>query len=116
MKMGKAAWAKPSAMFTDESHRQQVEYGKMQETYNPFINRINQVVQHRLLHPNDDIPEPYEVLVRYMNPPEKLVEEAQSELDSLISAADVKKGKAILILSSNYLLNIYCPLLIDSTT
>jgi ATP-dependent DNA helicase 2 subunit 2 len=67
----------------------------MQDTYNPFINRINQVVQHRLLHPDDDIPEPYEVLVRYMNPPEELVESAQSVLDSLIGAADVKKGKTM---------------------
>jgi ATP-dependent DNA helicase 2 subunit 2 len=79
----------------------------MQETYNPFINRINQVVQHRLLHPNDDIPEPYEVLIRYMNPPEELVESAQSELDSLISAADVKKGMKVQILTRNCLIKVY---------
>jgi ATP-dependent DNA helicase 2 subunit 2 len=66
----------------------------LQDAYNPFINRINQVVQHRLIHPNQQIPEPYEVLTKFMNPPADLVKIAHSKLEDVIKAADVKKGGA----------------------
>src|ERR1700760_3035933 len=66
------------------------EYGKMDETYSPLVSRVNQVVRHRAIYPDDPLPEPYDLLTKYMEPPEKLLAESQKALQATIKAADVK--------------------------
>ena len=64
----------------------------MNETYSPLVSRVNQVVRHRAIYPDDPLPEPYDLLTKYMEPPEKLLTESQKALQAIIKAADVKKG------------------------
>ena len=69
------------------------EYMQIQDTYSPVLHRIDQAVRWRAIHPNDPIPPPYEILVRYSHPPEELVNKSKRRLERLVAAADVKKGK-----------------------
>ena len=63
------------------------------DTYSSVLHRIDQAVRWRAVHPNDPIPPPYDILVKYTNPPEELVNKSKRRLEKLIAAADVKKGK-----------------------
>ena len=63
------------------------------DTYSPVLHRINQAVRWRAVHPRDNVPPPAEILMRFSNPPEKLIADNKAKLDSLIAAADVKLGK-----------------------
>ncbi|KAL8844006.1 MAG: hypothetical protein Q9176_001701 [Flavoplaca citrina] len=67
------------------------EYMPMSETFSPVLHRIDQAVRWRAVHPTEPIPPPYEILVRYSNPPEDLVNQSKKRLEKLIAAADVKK-------------------------
>lgn len=73
--------------------RKQVEYMQITDTYSSILHRIDQAVRWRAVHPNDPIPPPYDILVKYTNPPEELVNKSKRRLEKLIAAADVKKGK-----------------------
>lgn len=64
----------------------------MSETYSPVLHRIDQAVRWRAVHPDEPIPPPHEILVKYSQPPEELVIGAKRKLEELVSAADVKKG------------------------
>lgn len=64
----------------------------MSETYSPVLHRIDQAVRWRAVHPDEPIPPPHEILVKYSRPPEELVIGAKRKLEELVSAADVKKG------------------------
>ena len=66
---------------------------QIQDTYSPVLHRIDQAVRWRAVHPNDLIPPPYEILVRYSHPPEELINKSKRRLERLVTAADVKKGK-----------------------
>ena len=66
------------------------EYMAMTDTYSPTLHRIDQAVRWRAVHPQGSIPSPYEILVRYSNPPKEAMEKAASKLDKVIAAADVK--------------------------
>lgn len=68
------------------------EYAPIEDSYNPIIHRLNQVIRDRALNPNGPIPPIPPVLVRYAAPPDELVAKAQREIDALIEAAEVKKG------------------------
>lgn len=70
------------------------EYAKMEETYSPLVNRINQVIRHRAVYPDSPLPKPYSVLTKYLEPPSKLVSRSDKAIQSLINAADVKKVPA----------------------
>ena len=65
----------------------------MTETFSPVLHRIDQAVRWRAVHPTEPVPPPYEILVRYSNPPEELVNQSKRRLEKLIAAADVKKGE-----------------------
>lgn len=64
----------------------------MSETYSPVLHRIDQAIRSRAVHPNEPIPPPHEILVRYSQPPKELVIGAKRKLEELVSAANVKKG------------------------
>jgi ATP-dependent DNA helicase 2 subunit 2 len=63
----------------------------MEDTYNPILHRINQILHWRAVHPTEELPQPYDILTKYSNPPAQLVKRAQPALESVIKAADVKK-------------------------
>ena len=62
------------------------------DTYSSVLHRIDQAVRWRAVHPHDPVPPPYDILVKYANPPEELVNKSKRRLEKLIAAADVKKG------------------------
>ncbi|KAK4973940.1 ATP-dependent DNA helicase yku80 [Elasticomyces elasticus] len=67
------------------------EYMPIDDTFSPVLHRINQVIKHRAVHSDVEIPPPYEILTRYSKPPEELVSKAQPYLDKMLAVADVKK-------------------------
>ena len=66
------------------------EYAPLDETFSPRLHRIHQVIKHRAIYPDKEPPEPYEILLRYSNPPQDLIEKAEPVLERLKQAADVK--------------------------
>lgn len=77
--------------FGNDDEGNAIEYMPMDETYNPLLHRIRQVIKHRAVFPDTEPPPSYEILTRYSHPPTELVDRAQPALDSVISAANVKK-------------------------
>ena len=67
------------------------EYMQMTDTYSPVLHRIDQAVRWRAVHPTEPVPPPYDILIRYSNPPEELVARSKRRLEKLVAAADVKK-------------------------
>lgn len=72
--------------------RRPAEYMPMSETYSPVLHRIDQAIRWRAVHPNEPIPPPHEILLKYSHPPDELVSGAKRKLEELVSAANVKKG------------------------
>jgi len=60
--------------------------------YNPTIHRIYQALRARAVDPDAPVGPPPEILLRYSNPPGKLLEQAKPQIEALIEAAEVKKG------------------------
>jgi ATP-dependent DNA helicase 2 subunit 2 len=79
-------------LYSNDLFRNPAEYVQPDDAYSPVLHRINQVVGWRAVHPHGVIPPPAEILTRFSHPPKKLVTNSKAELDSLIAAADVKKG------------------------
>ncbi|KAM0334294.1 hypothetical protein ACHAQA_001317 [Verticillium albo-atrum] len=67
------------------------EYAPLDESFNPVIHRINQVVRNQAIKPEGDIEPIPPILVRYAEPPEDLLAKAKGEMKALIKAAEVKK-------------------------
>nr|POE88242.1 atp-dependent dna helicase ii subunit 2 [Quercus suber] len=67
------------------------EYMPMEDTFSPKLHRINQVIKHRAIHPDKAAPPILESLTRFSHPPAELLEQADSALQRVIQAADVKK-------------------------
>ncbi|KAL8758416.1 MAG: hypothetical protein Q9199_001491 [Rusavskia elegans] len=67
------------------------EYMPMTDTFSPVLHRIDQAVRWRAVHPTEPVPPPHDILVRYSNPPEDLVNRSKKRLEKLMAAADVKK-------------------------
>ena len=67
----------------------------MAETYSPILHRIDQAVRWRAVHPDEPVPPVYEILTRYSKPPEQLVAKAKRQLEKLVVAADVKRGRIL---------------------
>ena len=63
----------------------------MEDTYNPVLHRINQIVRWRAVHSTGELPQPIDILTKYSNPPAELMERVQPVLESVIKAGDVKK-------------------------
>jgi len=66
------------------------EYMPLTETYSPVLHRLDQAVRFRAVHPY----EPYDILTRYSHPPDELLTKAKRQLQKLVEAANVKKGKS----------------------
>ena len=79
--------------FAEDDDGNQDEYAKPEDTYAPLVHRINHIIRWRATHPDPTltIPDPPEILTKYSTPPSDLVERANSTLESLVFAADVKK-------------------------
>lgn len=69
------------------------DYVPPEDTFSPVLHRIDQVVRWRAIHPDTPIPPVYDILTKYSQPPQELVEKAQESLDKLLEASNVKKGK-----------------------
>ena len=67
------------------------EYMQMSDTYSPVLHRIEQAVRWRAVHPDDNIPPPYDLLTRYSKPPENLLKRSKRRLEVLANVANVKK-------------------------
>lgn len=65
------------------------------DSYSPLLHRIESAVRFRAVHPNEPILEPSEQLTKFAHPERRLVKRAESSLEKLISAANIKKGKSI---------------------
>lgn len=63
----------------------------MEDTYSTVVHRIQQALRWRAVHPTEPLPPPYDILLKYTNPPEELYKRAQFALNSVIKSADVKK-------------------------
>lgn len=68
------------------------EYAPIDETFNPAIHRINHAVKSRAIHPESSVPSVPALLLRFAAPPEDLIGKVQGRIDSLVQAAEVKKG------------------------
>lgn len=73
-------------------HREPAEYATIEESFNPSIHRVNHAVKARAIHSAGSVPEIPKVLLRFSAPPQDLIERVQNQVESLIQAAEVKKG------------------------
>ncbi|KAK2050363.1 Ku70/Ku80 N-terminal alpha/beta domain-containing protein [Colletotrichum somersetense] len=67
------------------------EYAAIEDTFNPIIHRINQAIRQRAVNPEGAIDPVPPILVRYAAPPADLVDKSKSQIETLISVAQVKK-------------------------
>lgn len=63
----------------------------MDETFSPTFHRLNQAIRHRAVHPDSEVPPPFETILKPSHPPEELLERASKHLERLKAVADVKK-------------------------
>ncbi|OTB08356.1 hypothetical protein M426DRAFT_316979 [Hypoxylon sp. CI-4A] len=75
----------------DEEGNRNQEYAAVEDVYCPPLHRINQVVRHRAIYPDQPLPPIAPILLKYSNPPEDLLIKAKSKLQDLIAEANVKK-------------------------
>ncbi|KAI1098989.1 ATP-dependent DNA helicase II subunit 2 [Jackrogersella minutella] len=80
-----------STWVQDEEGIHNLEYAAVEDVFCPPLHRINQVVRHRAIYPDQPLPPVAPILLKYSNPPEELVVKAQSRLEDLIEEANVKK-------------------------
>ncbi|KAI0901441.1 ATP-dependent DNA helicase II subunit 2 [Annulohypoxylon nitens] len=80
-----------SAWVKDEEGNRNLEYAAVEDVFCPPLHRINQVVRHRAIYPDQPLPPVAPILLKYSNPPEDLVTKAKSRLEDLIDEANVKK-------------------------
>lgn len=78
--------------FIDAPYREPADYCGIEESFNPSIHRVNHAVKTRAIYTNGSIPDIPPMLLQYQNPPQKLLEQVQSQVEALIDAAEVKKG------------------------
>ncbi|KAI0883641.1 ATP-dependent DNA helicase II subunit 2 [Annulohypoxylon maeteangense] len=80
-----STWAK------DEEGNRSSEYAAIEDVFCPPLHRVNQVVRHRAIYPDQPLPPVAPILLKYSNPPEDLIVKAKSRLADLIAEADVKR-------------------------
>jgi len=68
------------------------EYLCAEDTYSPLVHRINQVIGHRAVHPDDPIPPPIDILTKFSHPPADLIKGSEKVQQKLIETFNVKKG------------------------
>ncbi|KAH8815692.1 SPOC like C-terminal domain-containing protein [Xylogone sp. PMI_703] len=67
------------------------EYMTIEETFSPYLHRLNQAIRRRAVEPKEPVGPPADILVKWSHPPEDLVKLSAKRLDKLIEAASVKK-------------------------
>ena len=69
------------------------EYAKAEDTFSPLVHRINHIIRWRATHPDPTlaIPDPPEILMKYSAPPAELLEQAETSINALKKAGEVKK-------------------------
>lgn len=77
--------------FGKDEEGQPEEYASIQDTFSPMVHRISQAIKRRAIRPNEPIPPPAEVLIKYSQPPPELVLATAQELENLVKVANVKK-------------------------
>ncbi|KAI1384575.1 ATP-dependent DNA helicase II subunit 2 [Hypoxylon trugodes] len=80
-----------STCLKDEEGNRTQEYAAVEDSFCPPLHRINQVVRHRAIYPDQPLPPVPPILFKYSNPPEDLIVKAKSKLEDLIAEANVKK-------------------------
>ncbi|XDG01545.1 hypothetical protein ABKA04_001160 [Annulohypoxylon sp. FPYF3050] len=80
-----------SAWVKDEEGNRNLEYAAVEDVFCPPLHRINQVVRHRAIYPDQPLPPVAPILLKYSNPPGDLITKAKSRLEYLIDEANVKK-------------------------
>ncbi|KAI1089653.1 ATP-dependent DNA helicase II subunit 2 [Rostrohypoxylon terebratum] len=80
-----------STWVKDEEGNRNLEYAAVEDVFCPPLHRINQVVRHRAIYPDQPLPPVAPILLKYSNPPEDLMSKAKSRLEDLIAEANVKK-------------------------
>lgn len=75
---------------TDENP-EPFDYAPIDETFNPKLHRIQQVVKHRAVFPDADPPPPFPIIAKFSHPPEELQKRAKTALDRVIELGQVKK-------------------------
>lgn len=77
--------------FGEDDQGLPAEHMPIEDTFSPVLHRVNQVIKHRAVHPEEALPPVPEILVKYSKPPNELIEKAQPTLEAILQAADIKK-------------------------
>ncbi|KAJ0109198.1 hypothetical protein J7T55_009529 [Diaporthe amygdali] len=77
--------------FDHDGEGNPTEFAALQDLYSPIIHRVNQAVRARAVAPDGDVAGIPDILKKYSRPPEKLVKEAEPQIDALRKVADLKK-------------------------
>ena len=77
--------------FGKDDEGEEAEYAPMDETFSPMLHRINQVIKHRAIYTEADVPETYEILLKYSHPPVELVQQSRPALDKVMKAGVLRK-------------------------
>lgn len=77
--------------FGRDDEGEEAEYAPMDETYNPQLHRLQQVIKHRAVFPGAEPPPIFDILTKHSKPPDELIEKAQPSLDRVVQAGGVKK-------------------------
>lgn len=67
------------------------EYAPIDDTFNPKLHRIQQVIKHRAVFPEAAPPPPFPIIGKFSHPPEELVNKASKALERVIQVGEVKK-------------------------
>ncbi|KAF9073930.1 SPOC domain-like protein [Rhodocollybia butyracea] len=77
----------------DEESGKRTEWFDIRDSYNPAYHRLKQAMFHCAIVADIDtnpLPPPHPELLKYFNPPKKLLKKAQSTIDECIQAFNVK--------------------------
>ncbi|POS80077.1 Ku70/Ku80 N-terminal alpha/beta domain-containing protein [Diaporthe helianthi] len=76
--------------FDQDDEGNPAEYAALEDLYSPIIHRVNQAVRARAVAPDGNIAEVPDILKKYSEPPEKLLKQAQPQIDALKEVAKLK--------------------------
>ncbi|KAH0286669.1 putative Ku family DNA helicase [Aureobasidium namibiae CBS 147.97] len=77
--------------FGEDDEGNPSEYATIEETFSPALHRVSQVIRSRAIWPDEKLPPVPEILVKYSNPPQELINNAKASLKAIATAGDVKK-------------------------
>lgn len=74
--------------------RNPTEYMTIEESFAPYLHRLNQAIRRRAVEPSEPVGPPADVLIKWSHPPQDLVKQSAKSLAKLVEAASVKKGQS----------------------